>query len=139
VSGRLIDIDGITVVPLEWPGRRRTRPSATKGGRGATSSVVEQTLVVRRLTGRRPRPLLIISHAPPRAASGTRRIPITSGMPPTGGCSTGTTRRSGCTGTRRWPPSRNWRVIAGPSTVCNVTGSILVELLPPDVAAAAPA
>lgn len=131
MSGRLIDIDGITVVPLEWPGRRRN-PAVRDEGRAWRDVLrVEGKLIVRRLTGRRSRPLLVISHAPPRGV-GDSTDPYHVGY-----------------AAYRWlldrhhPPIwlhghttmaavQHWRVVAGPSTVCNVTGSIVVELVPPN-------
>jgi hypothetical protein len=132
-SGRLIDIDGITIAPFEWPGQRRN-PAVRDEGRAWRDVLrVEGKLLLRRLTGRRPRPLLVISHAPPRGV-GDSKDPYHVGY-----------------AAYRWlldrhhPPIwlhghttpasvTHWRVIAGPSTVCNVTGSIVVELVPPDTA-----
>jgi uncharacterized protein len=130
-SGRLIDIDGITVVPFEWPGARRD-PAVRDEWRAWRDVLrVERKLLLRRLTGRPTHPLLVISHAPPRGV-GDSTDPYHVGY-----------------AAYRWLLDRHqppiwlhghttpaavphWRVIAGPSTVCNVTGSIVVELVPPE-------
>jgi len=137
-SGRLIDIDGIQVLPLEWPGQRRN-PAVRDEGRAWRDVLrAELTLLRRRLTGRPTGPLLVISHAAPRGV-GDSPDPYHVGY-----------------AAYRWLLDRHhppvwlhghtalaavlhWRATAGRSTVANVTGSIVVEFVPPDAAKGTPA
>jgi uncharacterized protein len=132
-SGRLFDIEGITVAPFEWPGERRN-PAVRDESRAWRDVLgVEAKLALRRMSGRGMDPLLVISHAPPRGV-GDSTDPYHLGY-----------------AAYRWLLDRHhppvwlhghttpasvphWQVIAGPSTVCNVTGSIVVELVPPELA-----
>jgi hypothetical protein len=134
-SGHLVDIDGITIAPFEWPGQRRN-PAVRDEGRAWRDVLrLEGTLLLRRMIGRGSRPILVISHAPPRGV-GDSTDPYHLGY-----------------AAYRWLLDRHhppvwlhghttpasvphWRVVAGSSTVCNVTGSIIVELVPPDAPSA---
>src|SRR6476646_6056504 len=64
-SGHLVQIDGITVVPLEWPGLKPG--TAQRDETRAWLDIVRTStgLVGRRLSGRSS-PVLVVSHAPPR-------------------------------------------------------------------------
>jgi hypothetical protein len=122
---------GITVVPLEWPGIDGRR-AAMRDERGAWWDVLraERGLLGRRLKGR-SRPVMVLSHAPPRGVGDVAADPYHVGYagyrwlldrhrPPV--WLHGHTTPASVVG---------WRESHGPSTVANVTGSILVELVPP--------
>ena len=67
-----------------------------------------------------------------RAGWGTAiRTRTTSASAPTAGCSSASDRRSGSTATRRPPASPTGVDAFGSSVVANVTGSVIVELVPP--------
>jgi uncharacterized protein len=128
-SGRLVDVDGITVVPLEWPGLGEER--ATRNEPRAWFDVIRvaRSLLFRRLRGRRS-PVLVVSHAPPLGV-GDSADPYHVGF-----------------SAYRWLLERlrpplwlhghttpasvvDWRDKLGDSVVVNVTGSVVVELVPP--------
>lgn len=130
VSGRLIEVQGVTVAPFEWPGLRADK--ALRSERDAWRDVLRasRTLVVRRLFGRRS-PVLVLSHVPPLGVGDCDAEPYHLGYR-----------------AYRWflervrPPLwlhghttpasvADWRASFGPSTVVNVTGSVVVELVPP--------
>jgi hypothetical protein len=128
-SGRLVDVDGITVVPLEWPGLGEER--ATRNEPRAWFDVIRvaRSLLFRHLRGRRS-PVLVVSHAPPLGV-GDSADPYHVGF-----------------SAYRWLLERlrpplwlhghttpasvvDWRDKLGDSVVVNVTGSVVVELVPP--------
>ena len=133
VSGRPIELDGITVIPLEWPGIEHGSPVRDEWRAWFDVVRARARLVVRRRR-RRQAPVLVVSHAPPRGV----------------GDAAADRYHLGFAG-YRWllervrPPLwlhghttlasvADWRASLGPSTVANVTGSILVELQPPAAA-----
>lgn len=129
-SGRPIELAGVTVVPFEWPGQQHYH--TVRDEMRARLDVVraELGLLGHRLRGRRG-PVLVISHAPPRGVGDAAADPYHVGF---------AAYRSFLE--RRRPPLWlhghttlasvvDWRATLGPSTVANVTGSILVELAPP--------
>ena len=129
-SGRLVEVDGITVAPFEWPGLREDRAPRDESRAWLDVFRLSRSLVVRRLRGRRS-PVLVLSHAPPRGVGDCDSDPYHVGY-----------------GAYRWllerlrPPLwlhghttpasvADWRASLGPSVVANVTGSVVVELVPP--------
>jgi hypothetical protein len=132
-SGRLIDVGGITIVPFEWPGMEYDQAMRDEWRAWLDVIRAEAGLIRRRLAGRSS-PVLVISHAPPRGVGDAAADPYHVGY-----------------GAYRWLLERlqpplwlhghttpasvvDWREALGPSTVANVTGSILVDLVPPAVA-----
>jgi Calcineurin-like phosphoesterase len=130
-SGRLIDVDGITVAPFEWPGLTQERALRNEPRAWLDVLKISRSLLARRLRGRRS-PVLVLSHAPPRGV-GDSSDPYHVGF-----------------AAYRWllehlqPPLwlhghttpatvADWRTTWGESVVVNVTGSVLVELRPPSV------
>jgi hypothetical protein len=130
-SGRLAEIGGLTVAPFEWPGIGTDR-AALRDERRAWWDVFRaaRALLARRLRGSTG-PVLVLSHAPPRGVGDSTADPYHLGY-----------------AAYRWlldrlrPPLwlhghvtpasvRDWRDACGPTTVVNVTGAVLVELLPP--------
>jgi hypothetical protein len=130
-SGRLIELGGVTIAPFSWPGVGPD-PVAMRNERKAWWDVLRATrqIFFRRLF-RRHGPVLIVSHAPPRGVGDTASDPYHLGY-----------------AAYRWlldrlrPPLwlhghttiaavADWRDEHGPTTVANVTGSVIVELLPP--------
>jgi hypothetical protein len=129
-SGHLVQIDGITVAPFEWPGL--TPGTARRDETKAWLDVVRISsgLVGRRVSGRSA-PVLVVSHAPPRGVGDCESDPYHVGF-----------------AGYRWllerlrPPLwlhghttpasvADWRDRLGPTLVANVTGSVIVELVPP--------
>jgi uncharacterized protein len=130
-SGRLTEVCGVTIAPFSWPGLGSDQV-ALRDERKAWWDVLRaaRQLVVRRLR-RRHGPVLIVSHAPPRGVGDAASDPYHLGYT-----------------AYRWllerlhPPLwlhghttiatvKDWRDAHGPTTVANVTGSVVVELVPP--------
>jgi len=129
-SGRLVDVNGITVVPLAWPGLGQDQ--AQRDELRAWLDVLRAEVgLLRRAPRTRSAPILVISHAAPRGIGDAVTDPYHLGY-------------AGYRWLleRREPPLwlhghtnpasvRDWRDSLGSSVVANVTGSTLVELLPP--------
>ena len=126
-SGRLVDVTGITVVPLEWPGLDQEH--AQRDELRAWLDVLRAEAGLFRRG--RATPILVISHAPPGGIGDAVTDPYHLGY-------------AGYRWLleRRQPPLwlhghtnpasvKDWRDSFGSSVVANVTGSTLVELLPP--------
>lgn len=130
-SGRLTQLGDLTVAAFEWPGLRPDQ--ARRDEWTAWGDVIRawRTLLVRRLLGRAT-PVLVLSHAPPRGVGDHAANRYHLGY-----------------AAYRWlldhlrPPlwlhghvdpatKTDWQTSLGPSIVVNVTGSVVVELLPPD-------
>ena len=131
VSGRLTELGDVTIAPFSWPGLRSDQV-ALRDERGAWWDVFRaaRQLALRRLRRERG-PVLIVSHAPPRGVGDAETDPYHRGY-----------------AAYRWlldrlrPPLwlhghttiatvTDWRDACGPTTVANVTGSVVVELVPP--------
>jgi Icc-related predicted phosphoesterase len=129
-SGQLVEVEGITVAPFEWPGLEHDRATRNEPRAWLDVIRISRTLAMRRLRGRRS-PILVLSHAPPRGVGDCASDPYHVGF-----------------GAYRWllerfrPPLwlhghttpatvADWRDRLGDSVVVNVTGSVLVELVPP--------
>ncbi len=130
-SGRLSEIGGVTIAPLEWPGIDSGSAALRHESRAWLDVLrTARALLVRRLLGRH-RPVLVVSHAPPLGVGDTATDPYHLGY-----------RAYRWLLDRLRPPLwlhghvtvasiRDWRDACGPTTVANVTGAVLVELLPP--------
>ena len=129
-SGHLVDLDGITVAAFEWPGLQGRQARRDESRAWLDVIHVSWTLALRGLRGRRS-PVLVLSHAPPRGVGDRTSDPYHVGY-----------------GAYRWLLERihpplwlhghttrasvpDWRAALGTSVVANVTGSVLVELVPP--------
>jgi uncharacterized protein len=129
-SGHLVQLDGITVAPFEWPGLRPGRVQRDERRAWLDVLWASRALVARRLRGRAS-PVLVLSHAPPRGVGDCDSDPYHVGY-----------------AAYRWllerlrPPLwlhghttpasvADWRDKLGTSVVANVTGSVIVELTPP--------
>ncbi len=129
-SGHLIQIDGITIAPFEWPGLKPRTAHRDESQAWRDVVRVSTGLAGRRLTGRSS-PVLVVSHAPPRGVGDCDSDPYHVGF-----------------AGYRWllervrPPLwlhghttpasvADWRDHLGTSVVANVTGSVVVELVPP--------
>lgn len=129
-SGHLVDVAGITVAPFEWPGLHTERAQRDEWRAWRDVLRLWRTVVARRLF-RGQAPILIISHAPPRGV----------------GDHAANRYHLGYAG-YRWllerirPPlwlhghvdpatKTDWRTTVDGSVVANVTGSVVVELIPP--------
>ena len=131
-SGRLVEVEGISVAPFEWPGLRPDRAPRDEWRAWGDVARTVRSLVVRRLRGRTA-PVLVVSHAPPRGVGDVEADRYHLGFP-----------------AYRWllerlhPPLwlhghttpasvTDWRARLGPSMVANVTGSVVIDLVPPEV------
>jgi uncharacterized protein len=130
-SGRLVEIEGITVAPFEWPGLRPDRARRDEPRAWGDVISAERSLILRHLRGRTA-PVLVLSHAPPRGVGDSAADPYHVGY-----------------AAYRWlldrlhPPLwlhghttpasvADWRAQQGTSVVANVTGSVVVDLVPPE-------
>lgn len=124
----LRSLPGIPLLALPWPGRDRAP------ARHDELSAWWQALAharLRLLGG--PAPLIVLSHAPPEGANDTPRDPYHRGF-----------AAYRFVLERLRPPlwlhghaslaAATWCSEHGPTTLANVTGSVLVELFPPDTA-----
>jgi hypothetical protein len=128
-SGRLVEVGGVTVAPFEWPGLRPDRAMRDEWMAWRDVLRVGRGLLRRRLRGRRS-PILVVSHAPPRGVGDHAANRYHLGY-----------------AAYRWlldrlqPPLwlhghvdpatiADWREDHGDSIVANVTGSVVVELVP---------
>lgn len=129
-SGHLAEVHGITVAPFEWPGLRQDRATRNEPRAWLDVLQVSWSLVLRRLRGRRS-PVLVLSHAPPRGVGDCESDPYHVGF-----------RAYRWLLERLQPPLwlhghttpatvADWRDRLGDSVVVNVTGSVVVELVPP--------
>jgi Icc-related predicted phosphoesterase len=129
-SGRLTRVDGIPIAGLGWPGVEQRGNERHSGLAWRDALSVASRSLIARLTGRGG-PLVVISHVPPAGAGDVPTDPYHVGFP-----------------AYRWlldrlrPPV--WLhghtttasvpallVHAGPTTLVNVTGAVLLELVPP--------
>ncbi len=129
-SGRLVDIDGLCVAPLEWPGLRRARAPRDEWQAWLDVLRARSDLGTRRLLGRSG-PVLVLSHAPPRGVGDVAADRYHLGY-----------RAYRWLLERACPPLwlhghttpasvADWQTSFGRSKVANVTGSVLVELRAP--------
>jgi uncharacterized protein len=129
-SGRPVDVLGLTVVPLEWPG---VKPGvARRDEERAWLDVLRAArgIGIRRVLGKGG-PVLVISHAPPRGIGDVAADPYHRGfngyhwlldrLHPPLWLHGHTTPASVI----------DWKAMSGASLVANVTGSVLVEIRPP--------
>lgn len=133
-TGRLTELSGVTLAAFSWPGLG-SDAVALRNERKAWWDVFRaiRQLFFRWLL-RRNGPVLIVSHAPPRGVGDAASDPYHLGY-----------------SAYRWllerirPPLwlhghttiatvKDWRDAHGPTTVANVTGSVVVELVPPETA-----
>jgi uncharacterized protein len=137
-SGCVFMLGGLTVAPFEWPGMHHERAVRDEWRAWRDVFRAWRTLAVRRLLGRGS-PVLVLSHAPPRGVGDHAANRYHLGY-----------------AAYRWllerlhPPLwlhghvnpatiADWRTSLGPSVVANVTGSVVVELVPPGAAPASTA
>lgn len=130
-SGHLVEVGGVIAVPLEWPGIDRDRVLRDEWRAWLHVIRAERALFWRRLRGR-VEPVLVLSHAAPFGV-GDAADPYHVGF-----------RAYRWFLDRHRPPVWlhghtnpasvvDWRASLGPSMVANVTGSVVVELVPPSV------
>jgi hypothetical protein len=130
-TGGLTRIGPLTLAALEWPGARTNEARRHEGRAWRDVVRLSVGLMVRRILGRGA-PVLVLSHAPPRGLGDV-----------------GVDRYHLGYQAYRWfldrfrPPLwlhghvhpasvTDWRCTHGPTTVANVTGAVIVDLVPPD-------
>ena len=130
-SGRLTELCGLTIAPFSWPGLGREQV-AVRNERRAWWDVFRaaRQLLVRRLRRRRG-PVLIVSHAPPRGVGDTASDPYHLGYAAYRWLLDRTRPPLWLHGHTTIATVKDWRDAHGPTTVANVTGSVVVELVPP--------
>ena len=133
-SGDVVDVSGLTMAAFEWPGLHADRAPRDELNAWRDVLRASRSLLLRRLTGRRA-PVLVLSHAPPRGVGDHEANRYHLGY-----------------AAYRWLLDRlhpplwlhghvnpativDWRERYNGSLVANVTGSVIVELVPPEGAA----
>ena len=129
-TGRVHRVDGLSVAALEWPGVRHGDRRRHDGTAWADALRVERSRLLGRTTGRGG-PLIVLSHAPPRGVGDRAADPYHVGY-------SGNRWLLDRTHPVAWlhghvPPAsvEGWRVDHAGTPVVNVTGSILIEIVPP--------
>jgi hypothetical protein len=129
-TGRLTRVDGLTVAALEWPGARTNEAMRYDGRAWWDVARLAWAILKRRLTGRGG-PILVLSHAPPEGLGDRAADRYHVGF-----------------AAYRWLLERlqpplwlhghvplasvdDWRCSLGQTTIANVTGVVVVELVPP--------
>lgn len=132
-SGRLVELEGLTIAPLEWPGMDHDPAIRDEWRAWLDVLQLARALAARRLRGRRSQ-ILVLSHAPPRGVGDCASDPYHVGY-----------------AGYRWLLDRlrpplwlhghttiasvvDWRESHGTSVVANVTGSVVIDLVPPSAA-----
>lgn len=129
-SGDLVELGGVTLAAFEWPGLHKERAPRDEWSAWLDVLRASRGLLIRRLLGRTA-PILVLSHAPPRGVGDHQANRYHLGY-----------------AAYRWLLDRlhpplwlhghvnpatigDWREHHGDSLVANVTGSVIVELMPP--------
>jgi hypothetical protein len=129
-TGRIHDLDGLAIAALEWPGLRHGDRRRHDGTAWLDALRIARASLVARATGRGA-PLVVVSHAPPRGLGDRLVDPYHVGY-----------------AGYRWLVERlhpvlwlhghvapasvtGWTVEHEGTPVVNVTGSVLVEIVPP--------
>lgn len=120
-------VPGVAILGLPWPGDEDGPARRDEGAAwGQVLSAVKLRLVAP------PKgPWLVVSHVPPRGAGDSPDDPYHVGFAAYRTLLDRLRPRLWLHGHTTRASVRNWRVDHGPTTLLNVTGSVLVELLPP--------
>ncbi|TME09034.1 MAG: hypothetical protein E6I65_11960 [Chloroflexi bacterium] len=125
-------LPGTTIIGLPWPGGEAT---PARRDEGAAWRQVLSTLKLR-LVAPDGGAWLVVSHAPPRDAGDSPDDPYHVGFAAYRTVLERLRPRLWLHGHTTRAAAPTWRVEHGPTTLVNVTGSVLVELLPPTKGAA---
>jgi hypothetical protein len=125
-------LQGLPLLALPWPGRaigaaRRDEPAAWRQALRPTAAAIV----------RRTGPCLVFSHVPPRDLGDTPSDPYHRGFGAYRFVLDRLAPPLWLHGHTAMAASADWRVQRGPCTVVNVTGAVLVELVPPPEAGSA--
>jgi uncharacterized protein len=120
-------LPGATIVGLPWPGGEEV---PARRDEGEAWRQVLSTLKLR-LLAPGGRSWLVVSHAPPRDAGDSPDDPYHVGFAAYRAVLDRLRPRLWLHGHTTRAAAPNWRIEHGPTTLVNVTGSVLVELLPP--------
>jgi hypothetical protein len=125
-STSVLNRSGLSIAGLTWPGHRGKRGNRSE--RTAWSQALR--LVTRRLG--KPGPMIVISHVPPLGTGDVATDPYHRGFK-------GYRWLLGRLGPILWlhghtplAAAREWLVQVGDTTVVNVTGAVVIDLLPPE-------
>jgi uncharacterized protein len=130
-----IDVDslpGIPLLALPWP--TGDRGPAIHDERAAWRQVLSKLKL--RLLARPPAPWLVFSHVPPRGAGDTPTDAYHVGFAAYRAALDRLAPPLWLHGHTNVAASPVWQVTCGPTTLVNVTGSVLIELAPPPAAPA---
>jgi uncharacterized protein len=122
IGGKSERIDGVSIVGLSWPGDRREVHALRD-----ESAAWRQALS---LFWRAPRqrPLIVISHVPPRGLGDVPEDPYHRGFAAYHWLSRRLRPALWLHGHTSMAAARDWRVTEGDTTFVNVTGAVLVEI-----------
>ena len=123
-------LPGVSLVALGWPGLRAAEPRADGGSPRREADAWRQVggCLAVDLMLRRARPWIVFSHAPPRGAGDTPDDPFHTGFAAYRAVLDRLEPRLWLHGHTTRASQRTPVVEHGPTTLVNVTGSVLVEL-----------
>jgi len=122
LSGKSEKIRGVTVVGLSWPGDRRDVQAIRD-----ESAAWRQAIPVA-LRTRRDRPLIVISHVPPRGLGDVPEDDYHRGFAAYHWLCRRLSPTLWLHGHTSMAAANDWRVSWGETTLVNVTGAVLVEI-----------
>jgi uncharacterized protein len=120
-------LPGTTIVGLPWPADEE---APARRDESAAWRQVLRTLKLR-LIAPSARPWFVVSHAPPKGAGDSPEDPYHVGFAAYRAVLDRLQPRLWLHGHTTRATSQTWRVEHGPTTLLNVTGSVLIELQPP--------
>jgi uncharacterized protein len=124
-------IPGIPLLQLPWSGFRHGAAHRDEPGAWLQAARVGPRLIRNLLA---PAPVLVMSHAPPTGAGDTPSDPYHRGFGAYRFLAERLRPPLWLHGHTNLAAQADWRDRLGPTTVANVTGSVLVELMPPTAA-----
>lgn len=123
LDGRVEHVAGITIAGLSWPGGSE-RNRAARDDLGAWSQVISLTL--KSAVGRRP--LIVLSHVPPRGLGDTPEDPYHRGFSAYRWLLRRLSPVAWLHGHTALAGASGWRIDWRGTTLANVTGAVLVEI-----------
>ena len=127
-SNTVAHVCGLSIGGLSWPGIRARESGRSDGG------AWRQALALAARRVGHPGPLLVISHVPPAGVGDVPTDPYHRGFNGYAWLLNKLQPRLWLHGHTPLASTRDWHITAGPTEVVNVTGAVLIELLPPVLA-----